>query len=124
MLQRWDQVPKDFETVFVRPVVKHPAEKVGICAFHGLFGHEVMCHKCHAVGQVLWHLGGSSRDHCREILHDELKGGKFGGEVDTDISERSADLMLSISKMIKTRNSRLIVELASTTIPFSRDAQG
>lgn len=41
---------------------------------------------------------GSTSNHYGKILHSELKSGKFGGEVDTDISKRAADLTEEVSK--------------------------
>lgn len=39
------QGPQDFDTVFIRPIMKNPAQEVHIRSFDGLFVEEVMHHE-------------------------------------------------------------------------------
>ena len=109
IFQRWDQVTEDLDTVFVGPVMEYPAEKISICSFHRLFSHEVMRHEGYTVRHVLGRLRRSTRYHRGKILHDEMKRGKFGGEMNTYSSERPADLVDEISIVLDIQTLLVIV---------------
>jgi hypothetical protein len=57
-----------------------------------------MCHEGYTGGKLRGQPMRGTSNHCGKILHNELKSGKFRGEMNTDIPERASDLIEKVSK--------------------------